>query len=52
MTKVSIIMTCHIGETYLREAIKTILLQTYKKWELIFLDNNSSDSSKKIIKRC
>ena len=52
MTKVSIIMTCHNGETYLREAIKSIRLQTYKKWELIFLDNNSSDSSKKIIKSC
>ena len=52
MTKVSIIMTCHNGETYLREAIKSILLQTYKKWELIFLDNNSSDSSKKIIESC
>ena len=48
MTKVSIIMTCHNGEIYLRQAIKSIISQTFKKWELIFLDNNSTDNSKKI----
>ena len=32
MTKVSIIMPCHNGKTYSREAIKSILLQTYKKY--------------------
>ena len=48
MTKVSIIMTCHNGEIYLRQAINSIISQTFKKWELIFLDNNSTDNSKKI----
>ena len=49
MTKVSIIMTCNNGEMYLRDAIKSIIAQTFKKWELIFLDNNSTDNSKKIL---
>ena len=49
MTKVSIIMTCHNGEQYLRQSIKSIITQTFKKWELIFFDNNSTDNSKKIL---
>ena len=47
---VSIIMNCHNGETFLREAIKSVLNQSYKKWELIFWDNNSTDKSAQIFK--
>ena len=46
---VSIIMTCHNGELYLKEAMNSLLKQTYYEWELIFYDNNSNDSSLKII---
>ena len=45
MSKVSIIMTCHNGEEYLRQAIKSIIAQTFKNWELIFFDNNSTDNT-------
>jgi len=51
MTKyplVSIIMNGHNAEKYLREAIESVLAQTYSNWELIFWDNQSSDSSKDI----
>ena len=48
---VSVIMNCHNGEKYLKESIKSLLSQTYKNWELIFWDNNSLDSSKKIVKK-
>ena len=47
---VSIIMNCHNGETFLREAIKSVLNQSYKKCELIFRDNNSTDKSAQIFK--
>ena len=47
---VSIIMNCHNGEKFLQEGVKSIINQTYKNWELIFLDNISNDNSKKIIK--
>ena len=36
---ISIIINCHNGEKYLHEALKSILKQTYKKWEVIFWDN-------------
>ena len=47
---VSIIMNCHNGEKYLKESIKSILVQTYSNWELIFWNNKSTDNSEKIIK--
>ena len=49
-TKFSIIMNCYNGEKYLNEAIESILDQTYKNWELIFVDNCSTDGSAKIFK--
>ena len=48
--KVSIIMNCYNGEKYLHEAIVSVLVQTYKNWELIFWDNNSIDNSANIFK--
>ena len=34
---VSIIMNCHNGEKFLNESISSVINQTYKNWELIFL---------------
>ena len=45
---ISILMNCFNGELYLREAIESILKQSYKNWELIFWDNKSIDKSLKI----
>jgi glycosyltransferase involved in cell wall biosynthesis len=45
---VSIIMNCFNGEKYLREAVDSVLAQTYQNWELIFWDNQSTDESKSI----
>ena len=47
---VSIIMNCHNGDKYLKEAINSIIKQSYKDWELIFFDNASNDSSAEIVK--
>ncbi|MBT5406806.1 MAG: glycosyltransferase, partial [Gammaproteobacteria bacterium] len=41
-------MNCYNGEKYLHEAIESIITQTYQNWELIFWDNQSTDSSKVI----
>ena len=49
--KVSIIINCFNGEKYLREAIESVYAQTYANWEIIFWDNNSSDSSSNIVKK-
>ncbi len=43
-------MNCHNGEKFLKESLRSIIFQTYKNWELIFFDNNSSDNSIKIVK--
>ncbi len=43
-------MNCHNGEKYLKEAIHSILIQSYKNWELIFFDNASDDNSANIVK--
>ena len=45
---VSILMNCFNGEKYLREAIDSVIIQTYQNWELIFWDNQSTDCSKAI----
>ena len=45
---VSIIMNCYNGQAYLKEALNSIISQTYQNWELIFWDNLSTDNSRKI----
>jgi glycosyltransferase involved in cell wall biosynthesis len=47
---VSILMNCYNGEEYLREAIESVLAQTYKNWELVFWDNQSTDHSSEFFK--
>lgn len=47
---VSILMNCYNGEKYLREAIESVLAQTYHNWELIFWDNQSTDRSAEIFR--
>lgn len=47
---VSVIMNCYNGEEFLHEAIDSLLAQTYREWELIFWDNQSSDRSAEIFK--
>lgn len=46
---VSINLCCYNSERYLRETLDSIINQTYKNWELIVIDDGSSDSSGKIV---
>lgn len=48
---VSILMNCFNGERYLKEAIDSVISQTYQNWELVFWDNQSTDRSLKIISK-
>lgn len=41
-------MNCYNGEEFLREAISSVIAQTYENWELIFWDNHSTDGSARI----
>ena len=46
---VSIIVNCFNGERYLKEALTSVLNQSYQNWEIIFWDNRSNDNSKNIL---
>lgn len=45
----SVIVNCYNGERYLKEAIDSIICQTFTDYELIFWDNQSTDGSKSIL---
>ncbi len=47
---VSVVMSVYNGEKYLREAMDSILNQTYKNLEFIIIDDGSTDDTLKIIK--
>ena len=49
--KVSVLMTIYNHQNYLKDAIESIISQSYKNWELIAIDNGSTDNSKKILKK-
>jgi len=46
----SIILPTFNSHDYLRNAINSIISQTFKEWELIIIDNYSSDGTKNLIK--
>ena len=46
---VSVIVNCHNGEKYIKEAIKSILNQSYQSFEIIIWDNCSNDKTKEIV---
>lgn len=48
MSKVSIIMPVYNAEKYLSEAIESVLKQTYLDFELILINDQSTDHSKEI----
>jgi glycosyltransferase involved in cell wall biosynthesis len=47
--KVSIVIVCYNYEKYIELAIKSIKKQSYKNWELIIVNDNSQDTTKKIL---
>ena len=46
--KVSVIMAVYNTERYLRESILSVVGQTFDNWELIVIDDGSTDQSKDI----
>lgn len=47
--KVTIFMTVYNGKQYLREAVESILAQTFDDFELLLLDDCSTDQSQEIL---
>jgi len=48
-TLVSINLCCYNSEKYLRETLQSIAGQTYKDWELVIVNDGSTDSTESII---
>ena len=48
-TLISIIMPMHNSATFVGEAIESVLAQSYREWELIIVDDESTDASVSIV---
>lgn len=46
---ISVIMAVHNGETYIRAAVQSVLKQTFKDFELIVVDDGSTDQTAKMV---
>ncbi|MDD6082294.1 MAG: glycosyltransferase [Oscillospiraceae bacterium] len=51
MALVSIVMPLYNGQKYLEECIRSVISQTFTEWELIIIDDGSTDSSLDICKK-
>lgn len=49
--KFSIQVCCYNSQRYLDETIKSILAQTFKDWELVIVNDGSTDATESIIKK-
>ena len=48
MSKISVLMNCFNGAQFINEAIDSVYAQTYLDWEIVFVDNCSTDESQVI----
>lgn len=51
MPTVSINLCCYNSEKYLEETLQSIFAQTYKDWELVVINDGSTDSTEQIIQK-
>jgi glycosyltransferase involved in cell wall biosynthesis len=47
--KISVVMPSYNAAKYIQEAINSVIAQTEEDWELIIVDNNSTDGTRQII---
>jgi teichuronic acid biosynthesis glycosyltransferase TuaG len=47
--KVAVIMPCHNGARTIAQAVQSVINQTFRNWELVVVDDGSTDASSQII---
>lgn len=47
---ISVVMSCYNSKDYVRQAIKSVAVQSYKNWELIIVNDCSKDNSLEVVK--
>ena len=47
---ISVVLPVYNGELFLKESIESVINQTYQNWELIVVDDCSSDKTPEIVK--
>ena len=45
---ISVLMPVYNSEKFLEETVQTVINQSYTNWELILVDDGSTDNSKKL----
>ena len=48
--KISVVLPVYNGSKYIREAIESVLMQTFKDFEFIIVDDGSTDNTETIVK--
>ena len=51
MPKISVIVPVYNTEKYLDECVNSVLMQSFKEWEMLLMDDGSTDSSSTICDR-
>jgi len=49
--QISVIIPAYNGSLYIRPAIASVLHQTYRDWELIVVDDGSTDNTRQIVQQ-
>lgn len=49
MTRISVLLPLYNGERYIREAVESVLAQSHREFELLVLDDGSTDRSLQIV---
>jgi glycosyltransferase involved in cell wall biosynthesis len=49
---VSIIIPCYNASSFLKDAVQSVLDQTYMHWELILINDHSTDDTANVIQEC
>lgn len=47
--EISVVMPVLNGEDFIEEAIQSVVIQSFLDWELIIIDNYSTDNTKSVI---